>query len=89
MPAPLTALEQRLFERLEAAMMEGNLDGEREHAAMLAAVNDERSRLGKARRGAHLFRLREQRVFDLVRDLGRRRARASQNEAPFAISEGS
>jgi hypothetical protein len=39
MPAPLTALEQRLFERLEAAMMEGNLDGEREQAAMLAAVN--------------------------------------------------
>jgi hypothetical protein len=48
MPAPLTALEQRPFERLEAAMMEGNLDGEREQAAMLAAVNDERSRLGKA-----------------------------------------
>jgi hypothetical protein len=48
MPAPLTALEQRLFERLEAAMMEGNLDGEREQAAMLAAVNEERSRLGKA-----------------------------------------
>jgi len=48
MPAPLTALEQRLFERLEAAMMEGNLDGEREQAAMLAAVNEERSRLAKA-----------------------------------------
>ncbi len=48
MPAPLTALEQRLFERLEAAMMEGNLDGEREQAAMLAAVNDELARLGKA-----------------------------------------
>jgi hypothetical protein len=48
MPAPLTALEQRLFERLEAAMVEGNLDGEREQAAMLAAINDERSRLGKA-----------------------------------------
>ncbi len=47
-PAPLTALEQRLFERLEAAMMEGNLDGEREQAAMLAAVNEERSRLGKS-----------------------------------------
>src|SRR5262245_20798974 len=47
-PAPWTALEQRLFERLEAAMMEGNLDGEREQAAMLAAVNEERSRLGKA-----------------------------------------
>jgi hypothetical protein len=46
MPAPLTALEQRLFERLEAAMMEGNLD--RARAAMLDAVNDERSRLGKA-----------------------------------------
>src|SRR5262245_65296722 len=48
MPAPLTALEQRLFERLEAAMMEGNLDGERDQAAMRAAVNEERSRLGKA-----------------------------------------
>jgi hypothetical protein len=48
MPAPLTALEQRLFERLEAAMMEGNLDGGREQDAMVAAVNEERSRLGKA-----------------------------------------
>ena len=47
MPVPLTALEQRLFERLEAAMLEGNLDGKREHAAMFAAVNDERARLGK------------------------------------------
>jgi hypothetical protein len=48
MPAPLTALEQRLFERLGAAMMEGTVDGEREQAAMLVAVNEERSRLGKA-----------------------------------------
>src|SRR5262249_40538859 len=47
MPAPLTALEQ-LFERLEAAMMEGNVDGEHEQASMLASVNEERSRLGKA-----------------------------------------
>jgi hypothetical protein len=43
----MTALEQRLFERLEAAMMEGGLDGKHECAAMLAAVNEERARLGK------------------------------------------
>jgi hypothetical protein len=48
MPAPLTALEQRLFERLEAAMMDSDLGGDLESVAMLAAVNDERSRLGKA-----------------------------------------
>src|SRR5712664_1533586 len=44
---PLTALEQRLLDRLEAAMMDSSLDGEQECAAMLAAVNDERSRIGK------------------------------------------
>jgi hypothetical protein len=49
MPPPLTALEQRLFERLEAAMMDSDLGGDLESIAMLAAVNDERSRLGKAR----------------------------------------
>jgi hypothetical protein len=48
MPAPLTALEQRLFERLEAAIMDSDLGGDVESLAMLAAVNEERSRLGKA-----------------------------------------